>query len=120
MGEVTVARQSTQRARSLRSGMTDAERALWARLRHRQLAGHRFRRQYVIHPYIVDFVRLERRLIVEVDGNQHAAQREYDVARDEFLRREGFRVLWFSDRETLTEVEGVIEAILEVATLPPP
>ena len=100
--------------------MTDAERALWARLRNRQLEGRRFRRQYVIHPYIVDFVCLERRLVVEVDCNHNAEQVRYDETRDEFLRREGFRVLRFSDRATLAEVEGVVAAIVEALTLPPP
>jgi very-short-patch-repair endonuclease len=61
----------TKYARELRSGMTDAERALWRRLRAHQLAV-RFRRQAPIGPYTVDFVCLERRLVVEVDGGQHA------------------------------------------------
>jgi very-short-patch-repair endonuclease len=52
--------------------MTDAERRLWSRLRHRQLDGHRFRRQAPIGPFIVDFVCLEAKLIMEVDGGQHA------------------------------------------------
>jgi very-short-patch-repair endonuclease len=65
---------STKRARALRSNLTDAERKLWSALRRRALDGHRFRRQHPLGPYIVDFVCLEQRLIVEVDGGQHAVR----------------------------------------------
>jgi len=100
--------------------MTDAERALWSRLRSRQPASHRFRRQHVIHPYIVDFVCLDRRLVVEVDGAGHVEHGSYDARRDAFLRQEGFRVLRFSNRDVLTDVEGVVTAIMGALALPPP
>lgn len=74
----------------------------------------------MVHPYIVDFICLERRLIVEVDGAQHAEDMEYDMRRDHFLREEGFRVLRYSDRDVLTEVGSVTQAIVQALTLPPP
>jgi len=100
-----------QRARSLRREATDAERLLWHRLRDRQIAKSKFRRQYVIEPYIVDFVCLKRRLVVEVDGGQHAEQVSEDERRSAFLKSKGFRVLRFWNTEVLTETDGVLQAI---------
>jgi very-short-patch-repair endonuclease len=68
-------------ARHLRRTATDAERALWAKLRNRQLAGLKFRRQHPLGPYTVDFVCFERRLVIEVDGGQHAEAAEQDAQR---------------------------------------
>ena len=82
-------------ARRLRRNPTDAEKRLWSKLRHKQLSGHRFRRQVPIGPYIVDFACLGARLIVEVDGGQHANQIERDNARTAWLGGQGFRVLRF-------------------------
>ena len=104
----------------MRSNPTDAECAVWRVLRGAQVAGFGFRRQYVISPYIVDFICLERRLIIEVDGAQHASRRPYDRRRDAFLTSEGFRVIRFSDREALTEAEAVRQAVLAALMLPPP
>ena len=69
---------STAKARELRTHPTDAERRLWHKLKRRQIAGVKFRRQQPIGPYIVDFACLERRLAVEVDGGQHAEQIHQD------------------------------------------
>ena len=69
------------RARELRKNMTDAERRLWYHLRHRQIGNDRFRRQVPIGPYIVDFVCFEKRLIIELDGGQHAVHGEEDLRR---------------------------------------
>ena len=120
MGEVARVRRTTQRDRTLRRNLTDAEQAVWKLVRNRQLAGFKFRRQFRIHPYTVDFVCLEARLVVEVDGAHHAEQVDYDARRDQFLRSQGFRVLRFSDREALTEASGVTAAILLALGLPPP
>ncbi|MFC4726900.1 endonuclease domain-containing protein [Coralloluteibacterium thermophilus] len=98
-------------ARALRSGMTDAERHLWCRLRRRQLDGHHFRRQHPIGDYIVDFACIERRLVVEVDGGQHAASAA-DAVRDRYLRQAGFRVLRFWNHDVLLRTEAVAEEIL--------
>ncbi len=67
-----------QKARTLRSNLTDAEQFLWRRLRLRQLDGHKFRRQRPLGPYIVDFVCLEKKLVIEVDGGQHSDNKVYD------------------------------------------
>jgi very-short-patch-repair endonuclease len=98
-------------ARQLRKNMTDAERSLWRDLRHGQVAGCRFRRQAPIGPYIVDFVCFERKVVVELDGGQHARQGEYDQARTEWLASQGFRVLPFWNNLVFGEREGVLEAI---------
>ncbi len=110
----------TERARNLRSNMTDAERCLWKHLRQRQIAGYRFRRQMPIGSYIVDFVCLERRLIVEVDGGQHQEQQAYDIRRDGWLVEQGFQVLRFWNNEVLNNSEGVLVRISEALQKSPP
>ena len=84
-----------ERSRQLRATMTDAERKLWSALRQKNLEGLRFRRQFPIGRYVADFVCLERRLVVEVDGGQHDARYQYDAIRDRELAARGFRVLRF-------------------------
>ena len=86
---------STTRAGELRNNPTEAERSLWQHLRLRQLGGHKFRRQQSLGPYIVDFVCLEKRLIIEVDGGQHSEQKAYDAERNTWLEVQGFHVLRF-------------------------
>jgi very-short-patch-repair endonuclease len=83
------------RARELRKNPTDAERKLWAHLRLRQIGGYKFRRQHPLGPYIVDFVCIEKKLIVEVDGGQHDEKRFYDAKRDKWLEEKGFKVIRF-------------------------
>ncbi len=100
-----------QRARDLRQAMTDAERRLWQALRRRQLDGARFRRQYPIGNYIVDFVCLERKLIIEVDGGQHL-DNDYDQQRDRWLNHQAFRVLRFWNHDVLKRNTEVLEHIL--------
>lgn len=102
---------SIAKARILRGQLTDAERALWRRLRRRQLHGHKFRRQHPRGSYILDFVCLEKKLVVEVDGGQHALQTEHDSIRDEWLQRGGFRVLRFWNTQVLKEMDAVLEEI---------
>lgn len=101
-------------ARRMRRDMTDAERKLWAHLRRRlPLAAGHFRRQFAVGPYIADFAHRGSRLIVEVDGEQHGfeAQMRHDTERDLYLARQNFRVLRFSNRDVLTGIDGVLEAI---------
>ena len=107
------------RAKHIRTNPTDAERRLWTMLRDRRLASFKFRRQLVIPPYIVDFVCLEQRLIVEADGSQHADS-EYDARRDAFLRAEGFEVLRFWNNDILGNAQGVFEAIDAALKTPHP
>jgi len=91
--------------------MTDAERALWSRLRKRQLKGLLFRRQYPLGRYIVDFVCLEQRLVIEVDGGQHNDQQTYDAMRTPWLEAQGYRVLRFWNNDVLTQTHAVVESI---------
>ncbi|MDZ7749829.1 MAG: DUF559 domain-containing protein [Halofilum sp. (in: g-proteobacteria)] len=98
-------------ARTLRRNMTDAEHRLWYHLRARRFAGFRFRRQQPIGPYIVDFECFRARLVVEVDGGQHADTRDQDAARTRYLRACGYRVLRFWNHEVLTETDAVLERL---------
>ncbi|MDX2144456.1 MAG: DUF559 domain-containing protein [Rhodospirillaceae bacterium] len=100
----------TKRARTLRRNSTDAEQALWQRIRNRQL-GAKFHRQFAIGRYIVDFVAFEQKLVVEVDGGQHDAQRSNDDARTKALNHGGLRVIRFWNNEVLGNIEGVLETI---------
>ncbi|MBL8450692.1 MAG: endonuclease domain-containing protein [Dechloromonas sp.] len=101
--------------RDLRKNPTDAERCLWQRLRSGQLAGFRFRRQHPFDGYVLDFVCLERRLVVEVDGGQHL-ECERDRLRDARLRSAGFRILRYWNNQVLEETDAVVEAIWRVLT----
>ena len=91
--------------------MTDAEQRLWFFLRKRCLSGWRFRRQVPIGPYIVDFACFERRVIIEIDGSQHASAHTYDSRRDRYLSARGFRVLRFWNNEVLENPDGVAQII---------
>ncbi len=97
-------------ARSLRKSSTDTETYLWRRLRNRQI-GWKFRRQQRIGKYVVDFACLDKKLIIELDGGQHAMDPADDKIRDEWLRGEGYQVLRFWNSEVLSEIEGVLERI---------
>jgi very-short-patch-repair endonuclease len=101
------------KARELRKNPTDAEKELWKHLRLRQIGGYKFRRQHPVGPYIVDFVCLKRRLIVEVDRGQHSQQVAYDEERSMWLEGQGFQILRFWDNEVLTSVDVVKEVIAE-------
>lgn len=100
-------------ARQLRSNMTDAERALWQRLRNKQIEGIQFYRQKPIGEFIVDFHAPAVRLVIEVDGGQHfeAAAAARDVARDRALHELGLLVLRFDNRQVLAEMEGVLKLV---------
>ena len=102
---------STERARNLRKNATDAENRLWSRLRRNQLNGHHFRRQVPIGPYVADFVCAPKKLIVEVDGGQHADRKASDEARTRYLEDEGFCVLRFWNNDVLSNTDGVVETI---------
>ena len=104
---------STVNARRMRKNLTDAEKKLWRYLRLKNIEGSKFRRQHPIGKYIVDFVCLEMRLIVEVDGGQHGEQIAYDNERTQWLESEGYRVLRFWNNEVLEDVEVVAEEIVQ-------
>ena len=108
-------------AKSLHSNQTDAEIKLWYRLRAHRFLGLKFKRQKPIGIYIVDFVSVEQKLIIELDGGQHAANVDYDEARTKFLESVGYRVLRFWNNQVLQEMESVLEAIrIEIALSPTP
>ena len=106
-------KQLTAYAKQLRNNQTDAEIHLWKRIKSRQLKGYKFRRQHIFSNYIVDFVCIELKLIIEIDGSQHQAQKEYDKIRTQYLNSIGFKVLRFWNNEILEQVESVVEAILQ-------
>ena len=101
-----------ERARRLRREQTDAEKKLWVRLRSRQLGDFKFRRQFVIGPFITDFCCFEQRLVVELDGGQHADQSDADRRRSDFLLSRGYRVLRFWDNQVMENIDSVLEQIL--------
>ena len=107
-------------AKTLRKRLTDAEQLLWKHLRAKQIEGLKFRRQEPIGNYIVDFVCYERGIIIEVDGGQHAIEKEKDEERDNWLKREGFKVLRFWNNEVLTNSKGVLDVIREECLNHPP
>ncbi|MBX9777137.1 MAG: endonuclease domain-containing protein [Xanthobacteraceae bacterium] len=109
------------RARALRRDMTDAETKIWQRLRAHRFMGLSFRRQLPVGPYIVDFVCLEARLIIEIDGGQHESdQAAYDAKRDAWLRSQGFRILRFWNNDVLKNLRGVLERVAEAVQEPLP
>ena len=93
--------------------MTEAERKLWTHLRGRQLTGVKFRRQHQIGPYIVDFVALEPKLIIELDGGHHALQLAEDGKRSDWLASNGYTVLRFWNHEVLQQTDSVLQTIAE-------
>ncbi|TWT23441.1 endonuclease domain-containing protein [Luteimonas marina] len=110
--------------RNLRNQPTDAEQRLWQYLRGRQLEGCKFRRQHPFGDYILDFACLDRKVVVEVDGGQHAANGAYDAERTKFLEKAGFKVLRFWNNEVFENTEGVVDvivaALIERALTPSP
>lgn len=107
-------------ARNLRKRFTDAEKLLWRHLRAKQLEGFKFRRQQPIGNYIVDFVCFEKGVVIEVDGGQHAVEREKDRERDKWLKGQDLKVLRFWNNEVLTNIAGVLEVIREQCLSHPP
>lgn len=107
--------KQTKNARRLRTNMTDAEKKLWYRLRNKQFYGFRFRRQHPIGPYIVDFVCLKTKLIIELDGGQHAGNAK-DGTRTSYLQSQGFTVLRLWNNEVMENLEGVLEMLAKHLT----
>jgi very-short-patch-repair endonuclease len=101
---------SLKSAKKLRSNMTDAERQLWYRLRGHRFGGIKFKRQVPIGPYVVDFACKSQRLVLEIDGGQHA-DNEVDRIRDQRLLEQGYKVLRFWNNDVLRNTNGVLEVI---------
>ncbi len=102
-------------ARELRRKQTEGERALWLRLKNKQLEGVKFRRQQPIGPYIVDFASFDRKLVIEIDGGQHNEEeiKGRDEERTTWLRERGYQILRFWNNEVLMNMESVLERISE-------
>ena len=101
----------TNNARFLRKNQTDVEQLLWKHLRNRNLFNYKFRRQFPVEPYIADFACLELKLIIELDGGQHANRINYDDKRSLFLEQRGFKVVRFWNNDVSDNTVGVLEAI---------
>jgi very-short-patch-repair endonuclease len=101
---------TVSRARTLRRNSTDAEKALWRGLRD-AFPHAKFRRQVPVGPYFADFLSFSTKLIIEVDGGQHAEAASYDEARTRFLERSGYRVIRFWNNDVLTNLDGVLTQI---------
>lgn len=100
-------------SRRLRLKMTPAECMLWEKIAKKQLGGFRFRRQHPIGRYIVDFCCFNRKVVVEIDGDVHNAQKLYDRSRDDVLHARGFKVFRFTNEEVINQNERVLQQILD-------
>lgn len=114
-----VEERALNNAKALRTNQTEAEQRLWYHLRAHRFMGLKFKRQKPMGRYIVDFVCVERRLIIELDGGQHSEQVEYDQYRDAWLMNQGYVVLRFWNNEIMQQLEGVLERIRNTITLSP-
>jgi very-short-patch-repair endonuclease len=101
--------------RQLRHSMPKAEVLLWQRLRGRQLLGCKFRRQYSVGPYVLDFYCSELRLGIELDGDSHfqPGALEYDQKRDQFVATFGIRILHFLNTDVYENIDGILESIAD-------
>ena len=107
-------------ARNLRRRQTDAEKALWRLLINRTFLGSKFRRQHAIGPYVVDFVCLDSKLIIELDGGQHAVNKTADDARTAELQSQGFWVLRIWNNDMLSNRDGVLLLLEQAIRSPHP
>ena len=112
--------RALQHAQAMRQSQTNAEGLLWYYLRSKQLGGYKFRRQQPIGPYVADFACLPEKLLIELDGGQHADPNAPDAQRDRFLRQQGYRVLRFWNHEVFADCFGVLESIYAALTHHPP
>jgi len=103
---------NTLRARKLRRQSTEVEKILWSHVRNRNLIGLKFKRQFPIGNYIVDFICLKDKLVVEIDGSQHEDNRVYDDVRTAYLNDQGYKVTRFWNNEVMKNISGVLEQII--------
>lgn len=110
-----------EKSRQLRKNITNQERKLWNIIRNRQFFNFRFRRQFPIGNYIVDFVCREKKIVIEVDGGQHNEKNniDYDNMRSEYLALEGFKVVRFWNNDIDNNIDGVYEKLKEVFEITP-
>jgi len=103
--------KTMHRAGELRKEPMPAERKLWAYLRGNELNGVNFRRQHAIGNFIVDFVSIKEKLVIELDGSQHLEQEEYDIERTNYLESREYKVIRFWNNDVMNDIEGVIRKI---------
>ena len=107
-------RQSLSFARDLRIRETRTEKLFWSHVRNRKLGGWKFRRQASIGPYIVDFLCAKAHLIIELDGDSHAFQPEYDVRRDAFIRKQGYTIIRIENHNIHESLHAILQDIMNV------
>lgn len=107
-------RSTLKSARELRRSMTPPERLLWSQLRDRRYQDLKFRRQVPIDQYIADFVCVEKKLVVELDGDSHALTEEYDSERTRVIRSHGYQVVRFTNSDVVTNMDGVLSKLTEI------
>jgi very-short-patch-repair endonuclease len=107
---------AVQRARQLRRSSTDAEQRLWRAVRSK-LPAYKWRRQMPIGPYLADFACFAEKLVIELDGGQHADAISYDEVRSRFIQAQGYRVLRFWNNDILTNTDGVLDRIAQSLSL---
>ncbi|MET0241412.1 MAG: DUF559 domain-containing protein [Sphingobium sp.] len=108
-----------QRAKQMRANPTPAEQKLWLAVRANRFDNHQFTRQTIIAPYIVDFASRAAKLVIEIDGDTHAAEDRYDAARTRKLELLGYRVIRFANGDVMNNIEGVLIAISEALRASP-
>ena len=114
-------KRPTARSRDLRANMTEAERKLWGHLSARKVVGVRFNTQFPIGPFVCDFVSRGAKLVIEVDGGQHAHTERADMARTRYIENQGYRVIRFWNNDVMGNVDGVVAEIERVlADMPSP
>ncbi len=106
-----MSKTSREFARSLRRTAPASETKLWQELRGRRCGGFKFRRQYIIDQYVVDFACVSAKLVVEVDGPTHEGREDYDAERTRHIESRGYRVIRFTNGEVLDETDAVVEGI---------
>jgi len=107
-------------AKQMRREQTEPETRLWLELRGQRFQRIKFRRQKVIGPYIADFSSREPMLVIEIDGDTHAGQEAYDRSRTVYFEEQGYRVIRFTNRDVLTNMDGVLEQLMLFLTPPLP
>jgi very-short-patch-repair endonuclease len=106
------------RAKTMRHAPVGTEKQFWPHIRNRKLGGFKFKRQHLIGPHIVDYVCLEEKPIVELDGTSHQARLAHDAARNRYLQDQDYRVLRFENGEVVEYLSTILEAILTALTAP--
>ncbi len=107
------------RAKAMRTEMTEPEKRLWHHLRAKRLNGVKFTHQVLAGPFILDFAARMLKLAIELDGESHGHQVEYDERRTAYLERMGWRVMRFSNYDVMTNIEGVLETIMQALSTAP-